>query len=189
MAADRLQHTEAALDGAGDRVAATAPFGRSLYRRSLYIGPSTCLLPVALADEQALVTVAGGITTAGGGIDIFRIEAFDPETERMLVARFSAERDAEYAEVIEQADALIAELDREAKRGKFGFAEVEENDADLAKLRRWLEAIAERDHCGASGCADAQKAVAHADQTLQAFAERSANSEHADGAEDIGESR
>jgi hypothetical protein len=164
-------------------MATTAPL------RALYIGPSTCLLPVALADEPALAMVAEGITSAGGGIDTFRIEAFHPETQRNLVARFSADRDAEYAEVVERADALIAELDREAKRGKFCFAEVEENDADLAKLRRWLDSIAKRDHYGASGRADAEKAVAQADQALQAFTERSANSEQADGAEDFGEWR
>lgn len=153
---------------------------RRLHRLgALYIGPSTCLLPAGLADERALAMVADGITAAGGGIDTFRIEVFAPETHEKLLARFNAERDAEYAEVVDRAQALIAELDREAERGKFNFAEVEENDADLAKLRRWLEAITGRDRYAADGRAGAVQAVAEADHALQAFTERSAEAEHA----------
>jgi hypothetical protein len=153
---------------------------RRLHRLgALYIGPSTCLLPAGLADERALATVAEGITAAGGGIDTFRIEVFAAETHDTLIQRFNAERDAEYAEVVDRAQALVAELEREAERGKFNFAEVEENDADLAKLRRWLEAIAGRDRYGAAeGRAGAEQAVVAADQALQAFTERSADAEH-----------
>jgi hypothetical protein len=156
---------------------------RRLHRLGvLYIGPSTCLLPAGLADERALATVAQGITAAGGGIDTFRIEVFAPETHDRLVERFNAERDAEYAEVVDRAQALVAELEREAERGKFTFAEVEENDADLAKLRRWLEAIAGRDRYDAAGRTGAEQAVAEADRALQAFAERSADAESPDQA-------
>jgi len=81
---------------------------------------------------------------------------------------------------VDRAQALVAELDREAERGKFNFAEVEENDADLAKLRRWLEAIAGRDRYDAGGRAGAEQAVAEADRALQVFTERSADAEHDD---------
>jgi len=154
---------------------------RRLHRLgALYIGPSTCLLPAVLADDHALATVAEGITAAGGGIDTFHVEAFAPETHDGLLQRFNADRDAEYAEVVDRAQALVAELDREAERGKFNFAEVEENDADLAKLRRWLEAIAGRDRYDAGGRAGAEQAVAEADRALQVFTERSADAEHDD---------
>jgi hypothetical protein len=153
---------------------------RRLHRLgALYIGPSTCLLPAELADERALSTVAEGITAAGGGIDTYRIEAFTLEAHDRLCRRFNAERDAEYAEVVDRARALVAELDREAERDKFTFAEVEENDANLAKLRRWLEAIAGRDRYVADGRADAEQDVAQAERALQVFAERSVDPEDA----------
>ncbi len=132
-----------------------------------------------MADQQALATVAEGITSAGGGIDTFQIEAFSVQAHQALVARFNADRDAEYGEVVERAGAVVAELDKEARRGKFGFAEVEENEADLARLHRWLDAIGGRDRYGAAGRAGAQRAVAQAEQELQAFTERSVNAEHA----------
>jgi hypothetical protein len=84
---------------------------------------------------------------------------------------------------VERAQALIGELDRESERGKFTFAEVEENDADLVKLRRWLEAIGRRDQYGATGRARAEQAVQEADVALRVFTERSAE---ADDHEDEG---
>jgi hypothetical protein len=95
-----------------------------------------------------------------------------------LLERFNAERDAEYVEVVDRAHGLVAELDREAGQGKFTFAEVEENDADLAKLRRWMDAIGTRDRYGAAGRASAQIAVEQADARLRAFTERSAKADH-----------
>lgn len=164
---------------------------RRLHRLgALYVGPSTCLLPVDLVDDRALETVAEGITGAGGSIDTLRIEAFAADAQQALLHRLNAGRDAEYDEVVEQAQALVAELDRESQRGKFTFAEVEENEADLVKLRRWLEAIGRRDRYGAAGRDRAEQAVAEADRALHVFTERSANAdEHADEHGDAGEIR
>ena len=146
---------------------------RRLHRLgALYVGPSTCLVPLELADEAALATVAEGLTTAGGSIDMFHIELFAGEAQQQLLARFNAERDAEYVEVVERAEALLAELDRETERAKFTFAEVEENEADLTKLRRWLDAIGQRDRYRAPGRSSAQQVVEKAAQALRVFTER-----------------
>lgn len=151
---------------------------RRLHRLgALYLGASTCLLPAGLADDRALDTVAEGISAGGGSIETYRIEAFTPEAHRALVERFNVERDAEYTEVVERAQALVAELDQETRRGKFTFAEVEENEADLVKLRRWLAAIGRRDRYGAPGRAAAEQAVAEADHDLRVFTERSADAD------------
>lgn len=148
---------------------------RRLHRLgALYIGPSTCLLPAELAQGEALTTAAEGVTTAGGTFDTLRIEAFDREAEQLLLARVNAARDAEYGEVIERAEALIAELRREGERGKFTFAEVEENEADLAKLTRWLDTVRRRDRFGAACRSRAEAAVEKAERHLHTFVERSA---------------
>ncbi len=152
---------------------------RRLHRLgAVYVGPSTCLLPAEVTDDAALATMAEGLTGAGGSIDTFRIEAFSVEAHQALLARANADRDAEYAEVVERAGALVAELDTESARGKFTFAEVEENEADLAKLRRWLAAIRARDRYGAAGRAAAEHAVEKAAKWLHLFTERSAGADH-----------
>jgi len=70
------------------------------------------------------------------------------------------------------------ELEREGGKGKFTFAEVEENEADLGKLRRWLQTLRDRDLFGAGGRDAADLAVREAGDALQRFAERAAAQDH-----------
>lgn len=151
---------------------------RRLHRLGgLYIGPSVCLVPRGLAERRALDQIAEGVRSAGGTFDALVVEAFAEDAQAHLVGRFNAARDAEYAEVVERAVALSAELEREGGQGKFTFAEVEENEADLGKLRRWLETLGRRDLFGAAGRDAAERAVCGASDALQRFAERAAGLE------------
>lgn len=148
---------------------------RRLHRLGgLYVGPSVCLVPRGLADRRVLERIADGVRTAGGTFDVFQIEAFAGDAHALLVDRFNAARNAEYAEVVERALALRTELEREGARGKFTFAEVEENEADMGKLRRWLQTLGDRDLFAAAGRGAAERAVREAADVLQDFAERAA---------------
>ena len=64
---------------------------------------------------------------------------------------------------------MIDELDREGAREKFTFAEVEENEAVLAKLRRWAGRIRWRDVFGAPRRAAAETALRAAQERLDIF--------------------
>jgi hypothetical protein len=146
---------------------------RRLHRLGgLYIGPSVCLIPQGLAERRALDQIADGVRSAGGTFDVLVVEAFAEEAQAVLVARFNSARDAEYAEVVERALALQSELEREGAQGKFTFAEVEENEADLGKLQRWLETLGARDLFRAPSRGPAEQAVRDAAAALQRFAER-----------------
>lgn len=145
---------------------------RGLHRLGgLYLGPSVCLLPARLADSTELEAIAARVRAAGGTFDVLEVESFAPDAEALVQGRYNEARAAEYGEVVERAHALVAELERETARNKFTFAEVEENEADLAKLRQWLRRVAARDlfDCGARGGADA--AVRNAEARLAAFVE------------------
>ena len=54
----------------------------------------------------------------------------------------------------------------------FTYAELEENEVDLVKLRNWLAKVAERDVFGSAGRAAAEQAVAGCEQTLEEYAAR-----------------
>jgi hypothetical protein len=152
---------------------------RRLHRLGgLYISPSVCLVPRRLAERHVLEPIGDGVQAAGGTFDVFEIEAFAEDAHALLVERFNRARDAEYAEVVERALALQVELEREAGQGKFTFAEVEENEADLGKLRRWLQTLGNRDLFGARGRDAAYQAVSEAADALQRFAERAALQDH-----------
>ena len=122
---------------------------RTLHRMgALYLGPTVCLLPARLADASLLEPLGRRVEAAGGAFEVLAIEAFDDAAEAAVRARCNEARDAEYAEIVERAQALVGRLEREGARGKFTFAEVEENEADLAKLRRWLGRVTARDLFG-----------------------------------------
>jgi hypothetical protein len=86
------------------------------------------------------------------------------------VARFHDERDQEYAEVCERSQALRDELTRESRAGKETYAELEENEQELAKLDRWLAQIRARDFFGAPTATRAALAVEACRAELTAFA-------------------
>jgi hypothetical protein len=136
---------------------------------AMYTGPSACLLPQALVRSHEIEAVAAVLRRSGGTFESYSIESFSAESEHELVARFNAERDAEYAEVIERAQALIAELKRETALGKLIYAEVEENEDSLSNLRKWLARVRLRDVYGAAGRTEAESAVESARKSLEAF--------------------
>jgi hypothetical protein len=151
---------------------------RRLHRLGgLYIGPAVCLIPRGLTEQGALDQVAAGVRSAGGTFDALVVEAFAAEAHMLLAERFNSARNAEYAEVVERAQALQAELGREGGRGKLTFAEVGDNEADLGKLQRWLEALDTRDLFGAPGRGPAERSVREAEDALRRFAERAARLE------------
>lgn len=135
----------------------------------LFLGPTVCLLPAALADARQLEAIATRVRAAGGSFELLSVESFAKVAETALRGRYNDARDAEYAEIVERADGLIEELEREGERGKFTFAEVEENEADLAKLQRWLRRVRTRDLFGATGRVPAVEAVDKAAARLEAF--------------------
>jgi hypothetical protein len=135
----------------------------------LFIAPTACILPPAIADTRQLEAIALRVRSAGGSFEVLEVEAFAEATELTLRGRYSEARDAEYAEVVEQAEAMVDELDREGSRNKFTYAEVEENEADLAKLQRWLRRVRTRDIFASSGRAAAVAAVERAAARLEAF--------------------
>jgi hypothetical protein len=82
---------------------------------------------------------------AGGTARLFPLLIEDEQAKTSLVAEFNELRAAEYAELHEQTQRLLDELRKEGEGGKFTFAELEENEADLDKLERWLKKIEARD--------------------------------------------
>jgi hypothetical protein len=88
-----------------------------------------------------------------------------------LIARFRAERDHEYAEVIERCQGLLDELARETSRVKFTFAELEENEQAWQQLSTWLANVQARDFFGGTLAAEAKAWLARCAEALHTFAQ------------------
>jgi len=76
---------------------------------------------------------------------IFMVQGLNQAIHEDIIARFKAERDQEYDEFLEQCEELIAELEKESLQQKFTFAELEENEQNLQRLRKWIAKIQKRD--------------------------------------------
>jgi tRNA(Ile2) C34 agmatinyltransferase TiaS len=87
-----------------------------------------------------------------------------------LQRAFGEARDAEYVEILSKCRDFHAELEKERAAGKFTFAELEENEEDLAKLGAWLRKVEVRDRFSASLASEARAAVMACREDLEAFA-------------------
>ncbi|WP_051321146.1 Chromate resistance protein ChrB [Rhizobium mesoamericanum] len=65
----------------------------------------------------------------------------DQAQAERVVARFRAERDEAYKELLDRCDDFEAEISKEVATDHYSFAEIEENDLDLKKLKAWFEKI------------------------------------------------
>lgn len=104
---------------------------------------------LSLNDENCkrLNEVKDEVFRNGGEAFVMSISV-DEDGQKIIVEKFNAARDEEYGELLEQCEEFFKEIDKEIARKNFTFAEIEENEEELNKLRQWYEKIAARDSFG-----------------------------------------
>lgn len=110
---------------------------------AVYLQDGVAALPAEMASERVLRGLAEEIRMMGGTVHLLR--AVPMGDEHPLVATFNAAREAEYRELLGRCQDFHAELARERAARNFTFAELEENEDDLAKLEAWRAKIRARD--------------------------------------------
>lgn len=135
---------------------------------AVYLQNGVAALPADAGGERTMRGVVQEIREAGGTAYLLRGEAVGDEAA--LLGAFAAARDAEYREVLDRCGDFHAELEKERAVGKFTFAELEENEEDLARLVSWLEKVRKRDRFGAPLSEEAGRAIGACRESLEAFA-------------------
>ncbi len=130
------------------------------------------VLPRTKEHERVLQELLDDLKEQGADGQSFKATALSEKVEKDILKRFQEERDQEYDELIERCQGMLAELDKETKRKKFSFAELEENESDLQKLEGWLGRIKARDLVGGARAAEAAHALEACRKALRTFAER-----------------
>jgi hypothetical protein len=136
---------------------------------ALYLHQSVCLLPDREPVRRQVQRLLASVWADGGTARSLTVSVEDEAQYAGLVAEFNAERDAEYAEVVERAPEFLAELEQETARGRASYAEVEESEADLERFDKWLAKIAARDYFAAGGGQAARQVVERCRAALAAF--------------------
>ncbi|WP_218162985.1 Chromate resistance protein ChrB [Pseudonocardia ammonioxydans] len=137
---------------------------------AVYLQNSVAVLPDPTVHERALRSLRKDITELGGTAHLMRCEVLAGAGE--VVASYNAARDEEYEEIVDRCRGFRAEIDKEAAADKFTYAELEENDEDLTKLRGWFDKVRLRDSLGARRRAAAEEALQDCVAALDVFAEQ-----------------
>jgi hypothetical protein len=182
----------ASSDTAGSHLAAQLPSGRwlllvyrvpsepsrlraTVWRRikslgAIYLQSSAAALPAGTAAERALRKLRSEILDMAGTAVLLSCDVLAGEGE--IRAQFQEARDDEYEEIVDKCADFIAGIDKEYREAHFSYAELEENEVDLVKLRNWLQRIRERDVFGAAGLQQAVSALAECEEKLEGYAAR-----------------
>jgi hypothetical protein len=105
---------------------------------------SAWVLPETPSHAELLGQLRDRVVRQGGTAFVLNVSV-SPEASEAIVAGIRADRAREYDEFAERCAALLDELGKEGKAGKYTFAEMEESEQDLEKLVRWLAKIQARD--------------------------------------------
>jgi DNA-binding transcriptional regulator PaaX len=137
---------------------------------AVYLQSGVCLLPKVDAHVRRLKVMQNEISAMDGDAVLLETAGLDRAQEEKVIARFSAERNEAYQELIGRCADFEAEIAKERGVGKFTYAEVEENEEDLTKLRAWLDKIVRLDFYGASLRSEAEERLARCAALLDDYA-------------------
>jgi hypothetical protein len=139
---------------------------------AVYLQSGVCLLPKTDEHQRRLKMIENDIAEMAGEAVLLETVGLDSSQEEKLIARFNGDRNEAYVEFLERCGGFEAEIERESAAGKFTYAELEENDEDLKKLKGWLEKIRKLDFYGASRADEASKRLAKCEALLDSFAQQ-----------------
>jgi hypothetical protein len=137
---------------------------------AIYLQNSVAGLPYGVAAERAFRTLRKEIAEMGGTAYLLSTHALAGESD--LEKAFNAARDDEYEEIVDRCEDFLGQIEKEYRAEHFTYAELEENDEDLKKLRNWLEKVRSRDVLGASGKDAALVALRRCETVLDEYATR-----------------
>lgn len=137
---------------------------------AIYLQNSVAALPASPAAERSLRRLRREILDMSGTAVLLSAAVLAGETE--VRNAFQAARDDEYEEIADKCADFLQQVQKEWDAKHFTYAELEENEVDLVKLRNWFAKVTERDVFGATGRAATEQALEACEQSLEAYAAR-----------------
>jgi len=130
------------------------------------------VLPRTKEQERFVQELLAYIQEQGGGSQSFIATPLNPTVEDDLLQRVKVQRGEEYAELRERCQDMLKELEKETRKKKFTFAELEENEEELKKLESWLVKIEARDPVGGKQAEETKRQIEACKTALKEFASR-----------------
>jgi hypothetical protein len=152
-------------------------------RRSgaLQLHPSVIAFPDGDPFERAVARIRAAVDEVGGNIVALRAEPLEAVDEARLVSAWNEARSDEYGELISECGKLVAEIEKEFRKQKFTLAELDEEEAELDKLKRWRDRITTRDILGCERAGEAESALDEASEALARYTAAVFDRTHGEG--------
>ncbi|HET9731660.1 MAG TPA: Chromate resistance protein ChrB [Acidimicrobiales bacterium] len=135
---------------------------------AVYLQNSVAALPAGPTNERALRRLRQEITEMAGTAVLLAADAMVGDAD--IRESFRAARDDEYEEIVDRCEDFLGQVAKEHVAEHFTFAELEENEVDLAKLQSWFAKVTGRDPFGAPGRAVAEAALDRCRDALEGYA-------------------
>ena len=139
---------------------------------AVYLQNGVCVLPRTEDHIRRLKMLENDIDEARGESVILATVALDRAQGEKVVARFKADRDEAYEELIDKCEDFGHEVAKEIAADHYTYAELEENDVDLKKLQGWLAKIEKLDFYGGERAKEARSRLKGCEAVLDDYARR-----------------
>lgn len=137
---------------------------------ALYLQQCVCVLPLRAEVRIAVNEVRDKIVRLGGSSNLFEVSSLAEDEERALFEGFRDLSARQYAEIVEECEIkFVKEVEFETFRQNFTFAEADEIEQDLDKIRRWYARVQERDWFGTAGREDVARWIGQCELLLEGF--------------------
>ena|ERR1700735_4420525 len=137
---------------------------------AIYLQNSVAALPASPANERSLRKLRREIVDMSGTAILLAAGALAGEAE--VRGAFVTARNEEYAEIIDKCEDFLRQVQKEYDENHFTYAELEENEEDLVKLKNWFAKIVDRDAFRADRRPATERALETCEQSLEAYAAR-----------------
>ncbi len=127
------------------------------------------VLPRHAENILFLERLLGYVRQSGASSQIFSVQELNPAIHQDILRRFTTDRAEEYEEFLEQCAGFLSEIEKESAAGKFTFAELEENEQNFQRLRKWIVRIQKRDFFQSEKSQEAAAAFQDCLQKLQDY--------------------
>jgi hypothetical protein len=136
---------------------------------AVYLRDGVAVLPDRPPTRVTFREVVAKIDEFGGQATLVADARLDDERSAALIAQAKTAREEEYREIAQEAERFLAHVAREREHRDLTFAEVEEIEEDLGKLRRWADQVRARDYFGAVDASGLDGALARCETALASF--------------------
>ena len=142
------------------------------------VAPGVWTVPATPVFLSAVDRAAALARRGGGDVAVLDVTARDEGSESVLRGEFTAVREQEWAEFVDDCGKFEVEIAKEVRTSKFTLAELEEEEQGLERLRRWYRDLKARDVLELPAAVDAEQRLKGCAEVLEDYADRVYRSVH-----------